>query len=422
MHNRFHTLVIGGGCLGCATAFSLARCLGQGKDIAIVEKAVLGAGLSSRHSGIIRSANAVSKAARLAKYATEMWQDLPRYWRVSTPFEKPGAIWIAPPHGNRHSDKWSDLVQTMIQEGISFEPISPAEARQLSGDLLVTNADERYFYEPEVLQLDGLRLRRTFYEGVAKNAIALLEEHTVLGVKCSDKGLINEVITDKGVLECDFVVNAVGAWSPALFAPLGIQIPIGLDPVYAANWLVSPARLSKKFPIIADFVNLAYIRRWGHGEIHVHQPRLRSSTGLARIFAETSKKAYTADKIYAATATDFTDTVHSKRLAYSQILQRRLPSLNSKLFMNATVSYFDITPDLQFILGSDPSVPNLFHCLGGGQSLKYAPVFDELIAELIIKDKTSVSQLDVSEYSISRFANKPLSVFWESFKTGQNAL
>ena len=71
MTPKYHTVVIGGGCLGCACAFSIQRKLGKkaGK-VAIVEKKVLGAGLSSRHSAIVRSANASPMAAKLAKMAT----------------------------------------------------------------------------------------------------------------------------------------------------------------------------------------------------------------------------------------------------------------------------------------------------------------------------------------------------------------
>ena len=53
----YHTTVIGGGCLGAAAAISLQRKLnkkGNQEKVCLVEKAVLCAAESSRHSGIVR--------------------------------------------------------------------------------------------------------------------------------------------------------------------------------------------------------------------------------------------------------------------------------------------------------------------------------------------------------------------------------
>ena len=67
-----HTVVIGGGCLGAATAISLQRKLneiGKGDKVCLLDKAVLCAAESSRHSGIVRSANADPDASIMASSA-----------------------------------------------------------------------------------------------------------------------------------------------------------------------------------------------------------------------------------------------------------------------------------------------------------------------------------------------------------------
>ena len=77
MNDAYHTVIIGGGCLGVACAVSLARALKTTdcQPICLIEKAVLGAGLSSRHSAIVRSANASPIAARVEKKSTQYWKD-----------------------------------------------------------------------------------------------------------------------------------------------------------------------------------------------------------------------------------------------------------------------------------------------------------------------------------------------------------
>ena len=122
MTKHFNTVVIGGGCLGCACAFSISRQLGrQENKVAIIEKKVLGAGLSSRHSAIVRSANASAMAARMAKIATQQWKTLKILWGVDIPFEQPGAIWIAGNSQQNATNKWQQLEKTMQNETLPYK-------------------------------------------------------------------------------------------------------------------------------------------------------------------------------------------------------------------------------------------------------------------------------------------------------------
>ena len=81
MTESVNTVIIGGGVLGCASAIStqkrLRKANGNNDDsVCLVEKTVISSGISARHSGIVRSANAVARAAKLAKSATDYWLSL----------------------------------------------------------------------------------------------------------------------------------------------------------------------------------------------------------------------------------------------------------------------------------------------------------------------------------------------------------
>jgi sarcosine oxidase, subunit beta len=83
-------------------------------------------------------------------------------------------------------------------------------------------------------------------------------------------------------------------------------------------------------------------------------------------------------------------------------------------------SYFDITPDLKFILGPDTKVPNLVHCLGAGQSFKYAPVFAEIMADAVTGG-TAYANL-AAPFSISRFDQSYMQAFWNQVAGNDNSL
>ena len=94
----YHTVVIGGGCLGAATAISLQKKLnkvGKGEKVCLIEKAVLCAAESSRHSGIVRSANADPDASMMASISTKMWKNIKEHWGIDMEVDEFGAIWIA---------------------------------------------------------------------------------------------------------------------------------------------------------------------------------------------------------------------------------------------------------------------------------------------------------------------------------------
>ena len=147
MLKDFNTVVIGGGCLGSACAFSISRQMGrQQNKVAIIEKKVLGAGLSSRHSAIVRSANASAMAARMAKIATQQWKTLNNLWGVDIPFEQPGAIWIAENSQTTATNKWQLLEKAMQKENIALQMIPKNEVTDLCNGAIRVDPDEIYFY------------------------------------------------------------------------------------------------------------------------------------------------------------------------------------------------------------------------------------------------------------------------------------
>ena len=61
-------------------------------------------------------------------------------------------------------------------------------------------------------------------------------------------------------------------------------------------------------------------------------------------------------------------------------------NIDKTVYASGYRSFFDITPDLRFILGQDSKYTNLFHNLGSGQAMKYSPVLGESVAEEIMNE------------------------------------
>lgn len=410
MSQHYDIVVVGGGCLGSGCAISLARELSnrENSKVCLIEKAVIGAGLSSRHSAIVRSANASATAARLARRSTKLWMNLKDVWGVSTPWQLSGAIWIG--HINNTAagqSSWNCLAEAMSENEIDFQSIDKNRAEELTSGHMRLSSDELYFYEPNVLQLEATGVIQTLQEAVKLNNVEVKEHTRVISINVDVYGKISGVETDRGIITCDFVVNAAGAWSPRIFDHLGMHIPIALEPVYAANWLISANDLPENLPIIADFINQAYFRRWRGSILHMHQPRNRVKSEISATFSHSYMNPLGADIIYDASnfAVTYTQLNH-----YNEKVRDRFPSIGAPLYAGGYVSYFDITPDLKFIIGRDGKISNLIHCLGGGQALKYAPVFGELVKDVILEKKNC--EIDLKEFSIERFYGKSINDLW----------
>ena len=420
MTAKYHTVVIGGGCLGCACAFSIHRKLGKkaGK-IAILEKKVLGAGLSSRHSAIVRSANASPNAAKMARLATKHWKHLKPIWGVDIPYEQPGAVWIAPNPAGQGSNKWQDLETSMQAEGVKFSMLTHQEVIELCGDVVKTVPEEIYYHEAEVLQLDPPQILNAMQTAAKINKIEVIEHCQVFEFERDSSNNITALLTSQGKLVAENIVNAAGGWSPELFAGIGIKIPVALEPVYAANFLVSVCDIPENMPIIADFVNRAYFRRWRGSILHMHQPRSRSGRDIASSFSRAAINPDGADVIYDAISFNVN---HQQLDHYLAKVQNRFPKIGRPVYAGGYQSFFDITPDLKFILGPDTQAKNLYHCLGAGQGLKYAPLFGELIAELVTERRVLNDSIAIEEFSIGRFADKAIGDFWQNKHTDPYSL
>ncbi|WP_445367419.1 NAD(P)/FAD-dependent oxidoreductase [Methylomonas sp. BW4-1] len=419
MNKLYHTVVIGGGCLGAACAFSVQRRLGNNRHkVAIIEKKVLGAGLSSRHSAIVRSANASPMAARMAKMATQYWKNLKPLWGVNIPYEQPGAIWIAENTPDSRAESWTALEQMLQQEGIGFAMLAHRDVMDLSRQALKTVPDEIYYYEPDVLQLDSPQILNAMQTAAKKNRIDVLEHCEVIDFAHAEQG-ISAINTSQGKIFAEHVINAAGAWSAELFPGIGLSIPVALEPVYAANFLVSADDIPEGMPIIADYVNQAYFRRWRGSILHMHQPRNRSAKDIARSFSRAVMNPEGANVIYDALSFNVT---HQQLDNYLGKVINRFPKIGKPVYAGGYHSFFDITPDLKFILGPDTRLTNLYHCLGAGQALKYAPIFGEIIADLIIEGNVTAKSIDIAEFSIDRFSNNDISQYWQSNALKKNSL
>ena len=417
----YHTVVIGGGCLGAASAISLQKKLnkaGKKDKVCLVEKAVLCAAESSRHSGIVRSANADPDASMMASLSTKMWKNLSETWGLEMELDEFGAIWIAKKNSDGENPVWSELSERMKKIDLTFQEIDSKSAIEKCGKTLLTDENESYFYEPAAFQLDPSILRSTLYNALDQNGVDLLEKTEVDTILTKGNQILG-ITTNNGKIDAKNFVNATGAWSSQLFSKIGLKIPVTIEPVSVVNWMESPKQIRYEYPIIADYTNLCYFRSWRGNKMHAHQPRKRSVYEIAKNFL---------NDLTSVNGGEYLNEPMNQSLAYNQIKnyedisKKRFSNIDKTVYASGYRSFFDITPDLRFILGKDNKFINLFHNLGSGQAMKYCPVLGESLAEEIMNEQNLTKKFDYKKFNISRFSDDYMKDFWNLVQGEENTL
>ena len=213
MKDQARVVVIGGGIVGCAILYHLAK-LGW-KDVVLVEKSELTAGATCMAAGLLTQFNSSPTMMRLRKTSSEMYDQLGVYETV-------GSLRIASSQ-NQHMTLQRD-VSTAKGVGLDVHTISPKEAMEIMPWMSPND-----LFSAVYLPGDGhLDPHATTY-AVAKAARELgAEIYTgtlVTGIDLSPKGEVTKVKTDQGDILTDHVVNATGLWGAQVSAMVGIQVP-----------------------------------------------------------------------------------------------------------------------------------------------------------------------------------------------------
>ena len=394
-HDHFHTIVIGAGLLGCATAISVKRRLGSKGRVLLIDKGALLSGVSREHSGIIRAVNTHAESASMARTSIALWTQLEKVWGHSVPLSRCGSIWITP---QNEGPRWSELETSLGSQGIDFFEVSHREVRRLGNSKLHLESGERVYYEPNALAINPGDLTRTVLDGIKSNGVETKEHCAVQGFVSSSEDVIHSVVTNQGSFHCENVVNACGPWSQQLLSQFDIAVPVRLEQVLVGNWKVPGLHLCDDEPLIADMTSGHYFRAWENGEVHMHSRRRVESSFISNKFNVAARQP---DEILTSRNEENAQIERDVR-AYSRKIQGRFDVEGENISCSgARYRYFDITPDHRFILGSDNTIQNLYHCLGAGQAMKYAPVFGQLLAKAICGE--SISRQFHEDFSIARF-------------------
>jgi glycine/D-amino acid oxidase-like deaminating enzyme len=369
-------LIVGGGIVGCATAYFCAR---EGMDVTLLEQKTIGYGASSRNPGWLwlhcRTAGFaldISRAGR-ALYP-RLLEELPGGFEYRA---SGGLMYFMTPD---QGAVFEEFVAERRRDGLDMSLIDGAEVRRLVPPIRPDVLGASYCSE------DAQIVTSTFLAALVRGATA---EGATIREGVSVEGLVFDgervvgVETNEARLTADATVIASGAWTTALLAPASIDVPIGGERLQIVSTAPQPFRIeplvygpnaTKQYALFSDLPS------W--------DPALFTTEGEDRdglVFLPLLVQRASGELLLGC-ATDYPDDLDpTPTLAgLAQIadgVARDFPSLRNVPITRAWAGLLPFTSDQEPVI--DEVAPGLFVGAGHAFGNTAGPVTGKVLSQLI---------------------------------------
>ena len=382
-------MVVGGGVIGCSVAYYLAK---RGMKVIVIEKkGGLSFGASGANQGGCPLQLFESPVLELARESLKLYKNLSEEIGYDIEYENVGSL-VCSIDEKQFSDM-ENHVQNKQREGINVRLIEGYELRRLEPTLaknVIVGVEEW-----DSCIVNPFKVNYGFAYVARKLGTKFLFSTEVKKIE-TDKEKVASVVTDRGKIRTDFLVNAAGAWASEIGKMLGLTIPI--RPRRGQIIVTEPVPLNERWRYIldADYLTTAFDLPTVEKS---KDPRIK--LGVAGSYIQENTGNWTIGSSRDSAGYSSGITMQTIRYIAKRVI-RFMPKLKDISCIRAFAGlrpfcYVDGLPILSKI-----NNPRNFVIATGheGEGVTLAPVTGKLISELITETRTSLS---IDAFSFSRF-------------------
>ena len=261
MKTHAHVVVIGGGVVGCSVLYHLTK-MGW-NDVLLLERSELTSGSTWHAAGGFHTLNSDTNMAALQGYTIRLYRELEEITGMSCGLHHVGGVTLA-----ADRDRLDYLTAERAKHrymGLETEIIGPEEIARLAP---VTNIDGILggLYDPLDGHLDPSGTTHA-YAKAARMAGAEIETHCMVRETNPRGDGTWDVVTDKGTIHAEHIVNAAGLWAREVAAMAGLYLPLHpMEHQYiVTDDLPEIYERATEHPHVMDPAGESYLRQEGRG-------------------------------------------------------------------------------------------------------------------------------------------------------------
>lgn len=262
MISHARVVIIGGGSLGISLLYHLGK-EGWG-DLLLIEKGELTSGSTWHAAGLCSNFIGNMTVAKIHEYSIKLYDEiLPAETGDASSFHKTGSLRIG--YSKLEEEWFRNLESRSKNVPCDFHIISREEARELHPFVNFDNA-RIIASTPNDGHVDPTSVAMPLAQLARGRGAVISRFNRVIEINALPGGEW-EVVTEKGTVIAEHVVNAAGCFAPEVGAMVGVQVPIiNLEHQYLVTESHPALENSQpELPVVRDSHCSAYLRQEGKG-------------------------------------------------------------------------------------------------------------------------------------------------------------
>ena len=220
MQAHAQAVVIGGGVIGCSVLYHLTKA--GWTDVVLLERSELTSGSTWHAAGGMHTINGDPNVAKLQQYTIELYNEIEELSEQSIGLHLTGGVFLAA------TKERFDWLKSMHAKGhylgMDTEIISPKEAADIF-PLLDPDKFVGAMSDPLEGHLDPSGTTWAYAKAARKSGAVIHQQTRVTDLQQNQDGSWR-VITEKGEIHTEHVVNAGGLWAREVGRMVGLELPV----------------------------------------------------------------------------------------------------------------------------------------------------------------------------------------------------
>ncbi len=385
MEKNAKVVIIGGGVVGCSILYHLSK-FGL-KDCILLERNELTSGSSWHAAGNVHVISSDPNISRMMAYTIGLYKEIEKESGHSTGFKPSGGFYLA------SNEVWADYLKRERSKarymGLDQEFISLEEVKK-KNPLIDPSRYLLALWDPIDGEVDPSGVTYAFAKA-AKVHGGKYYTHTVVKDTKQKQDGSWDVITDKGNINAEMVINAGGLWAREVGQLAGLNLPVQpMEHHYLITEAIPEIEAlgDQRLPIGTDFEGNIYFRQEGKGMLlGTYEPKSTpwKVEGTPMNFGHELLEPK-LDNIQDRLAIGF----------------ERMPALEKAGIKNIVNGPFTFGPDGSPLIGPVPGLKNYWVAVGVMAGFCQGGGVGKCIAEWIIDGEPSI---DVWAMDVARFGD-----------------